>query len=471
MTSTREAQETFERTSSLEKNRVALSSVVAAFLLTVMKIIVGVITGSLGILSEAAHSLFDLFAAIVTVVAVRLSGKPPDNDHHFGHGKAESFSALIETLLLLGTCLWIINEAVRRIVMKNVLIEINFWAFAVMVISIIVNISRARALYLAAKKYRSQALEADALHFSSDILSSFVVILGLVLVKGGYPMADPIAALLVAAIVIIASFELGKRALQDLMDTAPREVVDKIEEIVKSTDGIIDASGVRVRQAGSKTFVDMRVSIPRNISFEKSHSLAENVEQKIMDVIPGADIIIHTDPEGDQDEKTIDKIRLLASDRGLHLHEITIHKIEGAHHVGFHMELDRNLSLKEAHLKASELENSIKEKLPEVQEVITLIDSMSEDESVGRDLTADISTITRLIEEITLDVKGIRGCHDVSIKKVGKGLFISLHCLMDDNTSLSSVHGLSKEIEKRVRTKLKNVTDVLVHAEPLSEER
>src|SRR5215467_7163482 len=165
-----------------EKRAVAGNSVLAAIAITVLKIIVGITTGSLGILSEAAHSGLDLVAALVTFFSVRVSDKPADADHQYGHGKVENFSAFLETGLLLLTCVWIVYEAIKRLMVHNVEIEPSLAAFLVMFFSIAVDTWRSRALRRIASKYDSQALQADALHFSTDIWSSSVVIIGLALV-------------------------------------------------------------------------------------------------------------------------------------------------------------------------------------------------------------------------------------------------------------------------------------------------
>lgn len=242
----------------LEKKNAALSSVVAAVILTTFKIIVGALTGSLGILAEAAHSSLDLIAALVTFLAVRLSGKPADAEHRYGHGKIENLSALFETLLLLGTCVWIISEAVQRLFFKTVDIEVSVWSFLVMAVSIVIDFTRSRVLYRAAKKHNSQALEADALHFSTDIWSSSVVILGLIGVliseriggMGFLKQADAVAALGVALIVVYVSIELGIRTVRALLDTAPQGAVEKIKAVVESVPGVVDCHHIRIRPSG-----------------------------------------------------------------------------------------------------------------------------------------------------------------------------------------------------------------------------
>ena len=288
-----------------EKTSAALSSVIAAVGLTTFKIIVGMATNSLGILAEAAHSALDLMAAVMTFCAVRVEDKPADKSHPFGHGKVENVSALFETLLLLATSVWIIYEAIHRLQAPETHVEVSIWSFIVMGVSIIVDVSRSRMLYAAAKKYNSQALEADALHFSTDIWSSSVVILGLilVLVARWFPSlailekGDAVAALVVAAIVVFVSGELGIRSIQALLDAAPKngERNRIIEEISKMED-IADVHAVRIRSSGAGWFVDMHVTMNGRMSINRSHALTEQIEGKVMKILPGADVTVHVEP-------------------------------------------------------------------------------------------------------------------------------------------------------------------------------
>lgn len=296
------------KTAEKEKMNAAWTSVVAAVVLTTFKIVVGILTGSLGILAEAAHSGLDLVAAIVTWFAVRISGKPADHEHQYGHGKVENLSALFETLLLLATCVWIIYEAIQRLFFKSVEIEVSIWAYIVMIISIIIDYSRSRVLYQAARKHNSQALEADALHFSTDIWSSSVVILGLICVTVGemvpslefLKQADAIAAMAVAGIVIYVSIELGMRTIQGLLDTAPKGMTEQITGIVEQVPGVMNCHNVRVRVSGPRYFVDVHVLVDSNLNIVEAHALTEQIEQVVKSAIPQVDVTVHPEPGASQ---------------------------------------------------------------------------------------------------------------------------------------------------------------------------
>lgn len=285
------------KTAETEKSNVALLSMVAAFFLTLFKIIVAVLTGSLGILSEALHSALDLVAAGITWFAVKLSDKPADQDHHYGHGKIENLSALIEAILLLITSIWIIYEAIQRLSTGNHQIEVSIWAYVVVMVSIVVDISRSRALMRVAKKHNSQALEADALHFSTDIWSSAVVLLGLMGAQTGWLMADSIAALFVAIIVIYVAFQLGKRSINVLLDHVPQETYLQIKTLLDQTPEIEHYHDLRVRAAGADYFVEINIHVNSDLNLKQSHEIATLIENKIQSKISRSYVHVHIEPE------------------------------------------------------------------------------------------------------------------------------------------------------------------------------
>lgn len=280
-----------------EKKKVALLSVIAAFFLTGFKLVVGILTGSLGILSEALHSALDLVAAIITYFSVRISDKPADTNHNYGHGKVENLSALIETFLLLITCGWIIYEAIERLVSGNTHIEVTYWSYIVVISSIIIDISRSRALSRVAKKYNSQALEADALHFSTDIWSSVVVLLGLICAQFGFFFADSIAALVVALIVLVISYRLGKKAIDVLLDKAPADTVKIVQETLAGYIKVKRFHSLKVRTAGADTFIKINIHLDPDLSLLEVHEICDDIETRLNGLIPRSEVYIHAEPE------------------------------------------------------------------------------------------------------------------------------------------------------------------------------
>jgi len=280
-----------------EKKRVAGISVFAAIFLTGFKLMIGLLTGSLGILSEALHSGLDLVAAVITYFSVRMSDKPADKKHHYGHGKIENFSALIETILLIITCVWIVYEAVNRLVSGNTHIQVTIWSYIVVVSSIIIDVSRSRALYKVARKYNSQALEADALHFSTDIWSSAVVLIGLLCANFGIYAADSVAALGVAVIVLTISYRLGRKAVNVLLDKSPGMLNKEISTIIHSVPEVIHFHDLKIRVAGAETFINVTIHIDPELKINEAHEISHKLESIICEKIKRCEVQIHYEPD------------------------------------------------------------------------------------------------------------------------------------------------------------------------------
>jgi len=460
-----------------EKRAVAGSSVLAAVAITALKIVVGISTGSLGILSEAAHSALDLIAAIVTLLSVRLSDKPADAEHQYGHGKVENFSAFIETGLLLLTCVWIVYEAVDRLFFRHVQIEPSVAAFVVMFISMGVDFWRSRALGRIAAKYDSQALEADALHFSTDIWSSGVVVLGLLLVLAGRAYhvawmrdADPIAALFVAGVVVYVSSRLARKTVDALLDAAPAEVRGKIIDAVSRVEGLLEIDRVRIRRAGNKYFADLSVGLARNVTFQHSEQVADAVADAVHGVLPDADVVVHSVPRPPRTENIFDRIRAVASRHNFNVHDVSVQDLSGHLHVEQHLELDESLSLKEAHDRVSLLETEIRSDVPEIASIVTHIESEPATIESGDEILRDAELEKRL-KVIASGFPEVLDMHDVRIKRVRGRLYVSCHCTLSDELRLSRVHDISTELETRFKQEAPQLFRVLIHPEPSTDNR
>jgi cation diffusion facilitator family transporter len=452
---------------SVEKQKAAISSVIAAIFLTLFKLIVGLTTGSLGILSEAAHSGLDLVAAALTYFAVKIADKPADREHTYGHGKFENLSALFETLLLIVTCGWIIYEAVNRIFFHEVHIEVNFWSFAVIVTAIIVDYSRSRILFKAAKKYNSQALEADALHFSTDILSSGVVIVGLIGAGFGFHKADAFAALVVSGIVMWISFRLGKRTIDMLTDRIPDVgLVDKVREEVLKIDGVVNCRNIRIRQAGSKSFIDMVVDIKRTIPFEQAHQIMNVIEERIKKMIPNVDIVIHAEPIETDDETVIDKIRMILVHSGMSAHNIEVQKVKDRYFVDLHLECKEKQTLEEAHEIANQIEEAIKNKIENVERISIHIDEESDMIKETKIVNDRCEDMVQRIISIAKSHKGVVDCKDITVMEIDGKYKVTMNCLLDKSLTLSEAHEIATTIENQIYLDIKEVSKVIVHAEP-----
>ncbi len=460
-----------------EKRAVAGNSVVAAVAITALKIVVGVTTGSLGILSEAAHSGLDLIAAIITFFSVRVSDKPADLDHQYGHGKVENFSAFLETGLLLLTCVWIVYEAVKRLFYRHVEIEPSLAAFLVMFFSMGVDFWRSRALGRIAVKYDSQALEADALHFSTDIWSSGVVILGLLLVLVGriYGIgwlrdADPAAALFVAGVVTWVSWRLARRTIDALLDAAPSGIRNKIIVAVSGVEGLLEVDRVRIRRAGNRYFADLSIGLARNVTFQRSEQVADAVTDAVHRILPDADVVVHSIPRAVNTENIFDRIRAVATRNNFNVHDVSVQDLGGQLHVEQHLELDERLSLKEAHDRVTVLESEMKGDVPEISSILTHIESEPATIETGDEIVRDAALEKRL-KKIAEEFPEVLDMHDVQLKRVRGRLYVSCHCTMSDDLPLTRVHDAQTELEIRFKQAAPELFRVLIHPEPSTDNR
>lgn len=457
-----------------EKKSVALRSVLAAMLLTSIKLIVGIWTGSLGILSEAAHSGLDLVAAVITYFAVKSSGKPADDAHLYGHEKIENLSALIETLLLFVTCIWIIYEAIRRLFFIEVEVKATAWAFGVVVLSIIIDISRSRALLRVAKKHNSQALEADALHFSTDVWSSCVVLLGLSLVWIGQQTgtshilmkADPLAALGVSSIVIYISIQLGHRCINALLDAAPIGLARELESIVRKVPGVKDCRKLRVRQSGKQSFVDLSIDVEKGLSITSAHLIAESVEKEIMSVLPHADVVIRTDPFSQISGDLNRQIRTHAESLEHKVHSVFVYQQDSEVHAELHLEVSGSQSILEAHRTAMDLEATLLREMPIIKSVDIHIEPRHEVRSELKDITSSSSNIEARVHDLLRVIPEIIDCHEVIVRQNEKGLFLTMHAIFQNEMSMKVVHVKLNDAERILFREFPQLQRVLIHPEP-----
>jgi len=461
-----------------EKRSVARNSVLAAVAMTALKIVVGFATGSLGLISEAAHSALDLIAAIITFFSVGVSDKPADADHQYGHGKVENFSAFIETGLLLITCIWIVTEAVRRMFFHHVTtIQPSAVAFAILLLSMAVDYWRSRALGKTALRYDSQALQADALHFTTDIWSSGVVIIGLAFVWAGRQfgipslrIADSIAALAVAGVIMYVSSRLAGQTVDALLDAAPRGVRGRILREVENVPGVLDVDRVRVRRAGNRYFADVQVALNRNATLQHSESMAGSVTEAVQRVLPDADVTIHAFPRAAGTESIFDRIRAVAGRHNLSVHDVNVQDLSGKLHVEQHVELDERLSLKEAHDFVTGLEAEIRSDVPEIDSILTHIESDSATIEPG-DATLQSAALESRLRKIAAEFPEIIDMHEVVLKRVRDHIYLSCHATLPDDLSLARVHEISTALEIRFKQAAPQLFKVLIHTEPQTDNR
>jgi len=444
----------------------ALGSVGSAIVLLSLKTFLAASTGSLGVLSEALHSTLDLIAAIITYLSVRVSDRPADADHTYGHGKVENFSAFLETGLLILTAAYIIWEAVQRLFFRQITIRPSLLAIGILGIALGIDLLRSRALARVAREQMSEALEADALHFATDVWSTSVVIIGFALAWLGQRTglswlryADPVAALGVAAVVIWVAARLGRRTAEALLDTAPAGLQERVAHAVEELDGVLSTERVRVRRAGNRHFVDITVSIPR-----------------VGEIIP-ADVMVHMEPRAQAGEHIFDSIRAAAQRRGLAVHDLSAHQLDGHLFIQMHLEVDEHLSLRDAHRQATELENEIR-KLPSLTRngdtnrvlVNIHIEPLGTHIATVDRASGDLRGLAHDVEEFVNGLRGefhvLQDCHEVRVQEVERRIQLSCHCAMDGNLPITVIHEVTARLEDRVKERFPQIARVTIHPEP-----
>jgi cation diffusion facilitator family transporter len=454
-----------------EKEKAALASIAASAALTAGKAVVGVLTGSLAILSEAGHSLLDLAATVLTFAAVRVSGKPADAEHQYGPGKMESVAALAETALLFILAIGVAYEAGIRLLGEQAhAVEATPYAFAVIAVSVVVDFFRARTLARVAKESSSQALEADALHFSSDMWSSIAVLIGLGGVALGYAWADSAAALVVAVFICVAGWRLGRRTIDTLTDTAPAGVSDQVAAIARRVPGIVDVERVRARPAGAALFIELAVGVSRTLPLDRVTAIKDRLSQAIRAAFPAAETTITTEPHALSDETVRERVMLIARNRGLAVHHVAVQAIGDRLSVSTDLEVEGTLPLSAAHETASRLEEAIREELGPDVEVETHIEPLPAVMLAGRD--ADAGRVTEIREALASLATGsaaLGEVHDVRVRETTDGEIVNFHCHVDPALSVRTVHDLVDGIERGLRRRFPTIARVIGHAEPRRE--
>lgn len=455
--------------SSSEKQSVALVSMGASALLAGSKFLAALFTGSLGILSEAIHSLIDFGATIVTYFAIRVSDRPADDEHHYGHAKIESVAALVETGLLFLTTGWICWEAIRRLLGEDVHeVEVTWWAVAIIAGSIIIDFNRARALKKVAQKTSSEALEADALHFSSDMWSSIVVLAGLAAVWAGLPAADSIAALIVSAFIAHAAWELGARTVNTLMDTAPAGATEIVRGLVNDVHGVLALKSIRLRPAGATMFTSIVVEVARTMPIDEIVRTKEAITAAVQDRFPNADITVTANPVALDSETVFQKVMLIASRRNLAIHHLNAQQIGGRLAISFDLEVDGSMPLGEAHDRATDLEDAVRRELGSDVEVESHIEPQPERMLKGEDapsgLTAEVSAALRHLAAVHPRLSDI---HSVRLRRNEEGLFLHYHCRCSPADTVEQIHDDIDRVEAGLKDRFPDIRRVIAHAEPL----
>ncbi len=474
------------------KRSAALFSVLAALIITALKLLTGLLTGSLGMLSEAAHSSIDLVAAFITLFSIRVADRPADEEHNYGHGKIESLSAFSETVLMLGSSIWITSEATRRLFFRERLsLSLTPWPFIVLLLSIAVDFFRAQKLHQTAREHQSLALEADAVHFSTDIWSSTAVLLGLFatwlgerLHLTGLEIADPIAALVVSVIILRVTWKLARQTIDTLLDATPSHNADgtpanirrDLSRELAAIDGVLSVDRLRIRQSGPSFFADLTLGLPRNLTFQRTEQISQAATAAVERHLPGADVTIHSVPLASKAETIHDRVRAVAARANLAIHDLTLQKHGDGLHLEQHLEVNESMPLRKAHDLVTELEAEIHKDVPEIRSILTHIESelstIAQLSSLERDRQLEIR-----LRRLATTIPGILDIHDVLVTRMSGShhqeslIQVSCHCTLPDDLQMARVHDLITLLESEFKRDSPEVARLLIHPEPATDNR
>ena len=461
---------------SAEKRRVALHSMLAAGAMTLLKLAAGLFSGSLGVLSDAAHSGLDLAGAALTFFSVRVSDKPADEDHPYGHGKIENISSFVEAGLMAISCAWIIWEAVARILHRDVELHHSMWPVLVLLASIAVDYWRSRQLYAVAKRTGSPALATDAFHFASDIWSTLAVLVGLGASWAGTRFgisflryADPFAAIVVSVMILRITLQLTRETVGVLMDQIPAETRRQIVSEVEQVPGVIAVEQARVRRAGAAHFADLTLALPRRSTFEHTDELVRAATEAVHRTLPDADVVIHTVPTKGRAESIFDRVRAVAARNNVSVHELSVQSHHGRLRVEQHVELDENMSLLEAHSFVSAMEAEILRDTPEIDSVLTHIESEPSTIEQPEEILVEDRRIELALRSTAKNFNEILDVHEITVRRAGDHIDLSCHCTLPDNLSMHRVHELITALEDRFKIECPEVSKVTIHPEPATD--
>jgi cation diffusion facilitator family transporter len=448
------------------KSRVAAISIFASAAMAVAKLAVGIAIGSLALISDALHSVIDLMATIITWAVVRVSDQPADAEHHYGHGKFESLSALGITALLYVLAGGILVESWSRLSERAPPPTVSAIPFIVLVIEIAVNFWRARALHRAARETRSQALAADALHFASDLFGSFAVIAGLILAGLGYWWGDAAAAIAVALIIGWLGLKMTRATVETLLDRAPEGVSETATAAIRAVPGVLDVERLRARMVGSTHFIDAIVQVPRTYPIDRVEQIKRMAQGAVTKALGDADLTFTAVPVARDNESVRERIMVIARNSGLAIHHVTVHDLGGRLTVSIDLEVDGEMPLTAAHDIAHGLERSIRDEFGEDVEVDTHIEPLEPELPFGTDAAPDrVEAIKAALSRLAAD-GAIHDVHNVRVRNTDAGEIVNFHCRAAPSMSVIKVHQQVDEIERALRRAFPTVKRVISHAEP-----
>lgn len=446
----------------LPQRRTALVSVGAACLLIAIKLTVGLASSSLGLLAEAAHSGTDLAAALLTFFAVSVAVRPADRGHPYGHGKAQNLAALAEAAFLVGVSFFIAGAAVARLVgAVEFEVEATWWTFAAVALVIAIDASRTIVSLRGARRYQSDALLANALHFGSDLAGTLAVLAGLSAAVLGFPEGDSVAALFVSVLVVSAAVRLARRNVDVLMDRSPDDATRVARRAISALEPPVELRRLRLRRAGGEHFADVVIGVAPGAAVGQGHADADRVEEALRDALPGIDVVVHVEP-GDVEAGVRERAlaAALSVSQVREIHNLAVLDVRGRVEVSLHLKLPGELSLDQAHAIAEEVEQSILSSVPEVESVRTHLEPLAE-AAAGEEVAVDAAAVESVVREETGALP-----RELRFVRTDEGIVAFLTLALGGGESLSDAHERASVVEEHVRRAVPGIARVVVHTEP-----
>jgi cation diffusion facilitator family transporter len=459
-----------------ENRRVSLHSMLAAAAMTALKLAAGLLSGSLGVLSDAAHSGLDLTGAALTFFSVRVADKPADENHTYGHGKIENISSFVEVGLMAVSCAWIIGEAIDRVINQTVQIHHSVWPVLVLLTSIAVDFWRSRELAAVARLTGSPALATDAFHFASDIWSTLAVLAGLcaswvgtTFHIGWLRYADPIAAIIVSLMILRLTARIARETVGVLMDQIPAETRSQLIHEVEQVPGVLAVEQARVRRSGATYFADLTLALPRHYTFEHTGELVNEATAAVHRALPRADVVIHTVPRQGRAESIFDRVRAVAARNNVSVHDLSVQSHHGRLRVEQHVELDETMPLLHAHSFVSAMEAEILRETPEIDSVLTHIESEPATIEQPEEMVEEDRRIEQVLRAAASLFPEIADVHEIIVGRTAEHISLSCHCTLPDDLTMQRVHEIITALEDRFKLECPEVYRVTIHPEPVTD--
>ncbi len=443
------------------QRRTALASIVAAAVLVGLKLGTGLASGSLGLVTEALHSGTDLVAALLTFFAIGVAGRPADEGHQYGHGKAEHLAALAEATVLGLVSVGVAVLAVTRLAgASDYAVDPAWWVFAVVAVVLGIDFSRTLVSLRTARRYRSEALRSNALHFGSDFVGTLAVLAGLIAASAGHPAGDSIAALFVAVLVLAAAGRLIRRNVDVLMDRAPADAEEAARAAIARVEPPVELVRLRLRQAAGRTFADVVISVPPAAAVGQGHAVADRVEAELERALPGSDVVVHVEPRAEEAAlRERAHAAALSVPRVREIHNLVLVALGGgATELSLHLKLPGDLTLEEAHEVAEEVERAIVRVVPEIASVQTHLEPLAE---VGAGEVVEAAELEAAVERAAGGPP-----RALRLLRTEKGVVAFVTLGLDPDSTLAQAHARASEVEERLRRARPDVADVIVHTEP-----